>query len=341
MAGVLSFDGVNDNVKSTSLAAALAALSNANAATILFLVKAPAAGAAFHALGYLLSGSGAGTVQFGASIDANEDILMDLSSSRTVAGTFADSVYMFVITKPAGSPVTCRLHWKIDAAGAWTHVNFSGTQAFATTATMLELAAWQGGDFWATHQGIFAGWGVNMNDTQVEECDNSWQTSTLYNHSAGTPVSLIELNTTTPVDIGSGGASSLTVTGATVDAGQTLDGWNFNGTGGGSPQTIALGRASEVDTARALGVGRGVPLGRASETDTARALTVVSGNIVALGRASEVDTARPLAAVTTQLVPLGRASETDTARTLTASLAGSAVLLNLRRRVRSRVMGLP
>jgi hypothetical protein len=230
--GVLLFDGVNDTIKSTSLGSGLSNLSAGNAATLLWLIKAPAGDADSDGLAYLLSGAGAGTAQFGASIDNTEDIFMDLSSARTVLGTFQTNVYMLLISKPAGSPATCRLHWKQGAAGAWTHTNFSGTQAFTTAASMLEIGAWQGADIYGSgHQGLFAAWAANFSDANAEACDDNWRTSDLYNHAAGTPVSLIQLNTTTPTDIGSSGASSLTVNGTTLDAAETLDSWNFDGTG--------------------------------------------------------------------------------------------------------------
>jgi len=244
--GVLSFDSTDDRIKSTSLGSGLAARSNSNAATILFLIKAPPDDATFDAIGYLLSGTGNGTARFGVSITNDEDLVMDYGSSRNVVGTFATNVYMLLISKPAGSPVTCRLHWKAGSGGAWTHANFSGTETFATTATMLELGAWQAGDFYGPgHMGVFAAWAANFSDADAEACDNNWRTSDLYNHSAGIPVSLIELNTSTPTDIGSSPAASLAVTGTTLDAAQTLESWTFDGAGGTtlSPAGLSHSRA--------------------------------------------------------------------------------------------------
>lgn len=229
--GALLFDGVDDRIRSTSLGSGLANLSAGNVGTLLWLFKAPSADSDFDALGYLLSGTGAGTAQWGLSINASEVMQMDLPNSRTAGTGFATNVFMFLVSKPAGASVTCRAHYKTAAAGAWTHANFSGAENFATAATMLEIGAWQGADFFGSgHQGIFAAWAANFADADAEACDNNWRTSDLYNHSAGIPVSLIEMNTLTPVDIGSSPAASLAVTGTTVSA-ETLDSWTFDGTG--------------------------------------------------------------------------------------------------------------
>jgi len=83
----------------------------------------------------------------------------------------------------------------------------------------------------------------------------------------------------------------------------------------GFPQTVAIGQASETDTAGAVVAVAGlatIAVGLATETGTAQAITAAPGAVaVELGQASETDTAQPAAASVT--VTVGTASETDTA----------------------------
>jgi hypothetical protein len=326
--GALLFDETNDNVKSTSLSAALSNLTDGGALTMLWVTKLGAGDNTFEALGYLLSGTGSGTVQFGLSVNNTEDWLIDVGASQTVVGTFENAIYMVAITS-TGSGNTPRVHYKVGSAGAWTHANFGGTVTHATVATMLEIGMWQGSDPFGGHIGIFSAWEGAMSDTEIEACDNNWRTSDLYNHAFGTPKSLIELNTTTPTDL-AGGASSLTVSGATVSA-ETLDSWNFNGTGGGA-HTLSLGIVSETDSGLALTISKPIvkALGIVSEADTALALSMVNQALTAnLGIASEADSPLGLTILKPQTLVLGLAEEVDSGLTLTIASGGGSITIPL------------
>lgn len=93
-------------------------------------------------------------------------------------------------------------------------------------------------------------------------------------------------------------------------------------------QVVAIGLASEVDAARALTAVPGavtIAIGRATEADEARALTAVPGAVtLALGQVEELDEARALSVISAgggSTIAIGRASEVDEARTL--AVAGS------------------
>lgn len=80
-----------------------------------------------------------------------------------------------------------------------------------------------------------------------------------------------------------------------------------------SGTTVALGQASETDTANAIAwAPKARLLGRVTETDTAQAMT--RRKTVALAQATEADTASAFSRLKTRL--LGQTSETDTAQTL-------------------------
>jgi len=80
-----------------------------------------------------------------------------------------------------------------------------------------------------------------------------------------------------------------------------------------------VGRAAEVDAARALTASKAQAIGRAAEVDDARPLTASKAR--AIDRATETDAARTFG--TSKLLTLGRATETDAARSITPNLAGT------------------
>lgn len=82
---------------------------------------------------------------------------------------------------------------------------------------------------------------------------------------------------------------------------------------------VAIGLASETDTAQAISVLSPVTvaIGRATETDTAQTITVEAGDVFDIGQATETDTAGVITPVAVVTVAVGRATETDTASALT------------------------
>lgn len=99
-----------------------------------------------------------------------------------------------------------------------------------------------------------------------------------------------------------------------------------------SGQTVAIGQATETDTAQGFTVTTALAaaIGQASETDTAQALTPVTGGspqTVGIGQAAESDTAQALTAGATFAAAIGQAQETDEAQSMT-TLVGGATLIS-------------
>jgi len=239
--GVLEFDGVNDSLKWSTLAATLANVGD-GPWTLAVLLKRGGTGI-WGGVSYLLSGTGSGTAEAGMSFrgtaDPNE-LTTDVGGGGNSTSAFASttSPYLFVLSKATGT-VAPRLAWKLGSGGAWTHENFDGTLANQIAATMLEIGAWQGGDFFPGHMGVVTWWEGAMSDANKEALDNNWRTSDLWNSAHGQPAFLTQLNTSTPTDL-AGNASDLAVNGTTLDAGETLDSWNFDGTGAAVPTAKKL-----------------------------------------------------------------------------------------------------
>lgn len=259
--GVQKFDGTIDRVKWATLASPIANLPT-GAWTLAILTKRVATGA-YGGLSYLLSGAGDGVAEAGASFrggaapDVNK-LILDTGNSRLSVSTFTStSPYLIVISKAAGSAVP-RVGWKIGAAGAWTHENFSDTDGDQVAATMLEIGAWQNGDFNSAWIGAVAWWSGAMSDTNKEALDNNWRTSDWYNSAHGTPVFLCQLNVAAAslVDI-IGNASGLVAESGgnypTLDASETLENWTFDGNGSsGGGGTLSAAPAEALTTTEAV-----------------------------------------------------------------------------------------
>lgn len=228
--GCLLFDGVDDKLKWTTLASALANASD-GAWTMACLVKRVAMGE--HGIAYLESGGGtaaeAGLTFAGADNKAYIDI--DGGEIFPTAFTSTANPYLLVVSKGAGS-ATPRLAWKLGSGGAWTHENADAALADQITSNALEIGAWTGNDPISAWVGVVAFWEGAMSDANKEALDNNWRTSDLWTSAHGTPVFLAELNVAgaSVVDL-AGNATTLAATGTTLDAGETLNSWNFDGTG--------------------------------------------------------------------------------------------------------------
>lgn len=248
--GVLQFTASGSNrLKWTSLASALADVSD-GAWTTAAVVRFSAADSDFDGITYLLSSTGDGVVEAGISLNSTEELLVDVASQPDAGTALSGSTVYLVVAKKASGSVRPTYDWKQGSAGSWTHAAPGGgsTLPDQIDATMLEVGAWQNGDFFDGHIGLVGWWEGDMNNTQVEELGANWQTSDWWNHSFGQPAFLAEMNVAgaSVVDL-AGNASSLSVTGTSLDAAQTLDSWNFDGTGAADPVT--------TKTLAALGVG--------------------------------------------------------------------------------------
>ncbi|MGH7392422.1 MAG: hypothetical protein ACREM3_23645 [Candidatus Rokuibacteriota bacterium] len=240
-AGVLSFDGTDDRARWTTLATALADVSDGAWTMAILLKRVSGDVGTWSGLAYLLSGTGNGTAEVGVSFKGAapvDSLVIDNGSSSQSPSAFTStaSPYLFVVTKAAGTS-TPALYWKLGSAGAWSNESFNNAVADQIDATILEIGAFQAtSDPFGGWIGLVAFWEGAMSQANAEALDDNWRTSDWWNSAHGQPAFLAELNVacTSLVDL-AGNASSLSCTGTTLDSGETLDSWNFNGTGAGAP----------------------------------------------------------------------------------------------------------
>lgn len=206
----------------------------------MWVMKRATVGVAYRAPGYLLSGTGNGVAEAGVSLSTGNRLHPDIGPGEdTAAGnpTFASTAdtYVAVISKAAGTvaPIVSRY---VKSTVTWTHYTLTTTVADQIATTMIELGAWQNGDYFDGWIGVAAFWEGAMSQTNKEALVTNWRTSDVWTSAHGQPAFLSELNVAglSAVDL-AGNASSITVTGTSLDAAETLDSWNFDGTGATAP----------------------------------------------------------------------------------------------------------
>lgn len=229
--GVLLFDNTDDVVRFTTLAGPLASVGD-GAWTVAVLAKMNTTGD-WNAVAYLLSGGGA--TQAGFSYNASVTRLyVDVGSGSTF-GTFvpnATDTFIFAVSKATGT-VAPRLGVKnLTTGSAWAHEAGSLGIANAAASSSLEIGVWQGtSDPFGGWVGLCGWWEGDMSDGQKETLSTNKQTSDWWNHSFAVPKFLSQLNVSTPSDL-AGNATGLDISNLpTLDAGETLENWNFDGTG--------------------------------------------------------------------------------------------------------------
>ena len=238
--GVLRFDGA-DWVRFSTLASALNQTSN-GAYTAAVLLK-QAADSGLQAYTYLCS---AGSItEAGIGRGSTGLLISDISGIGTstsvldVAGTTETRIV--AMTKEAGSAApTYYMYtrgtttWSTPDAG---DLSLSEQSA----ATILEIGTWEGGgDLANAWIGLVAWWEGAMSQANIETLDDNWRTSDWWNNAHGNPTCLIEGNVAAAslVDI-AGNATGLSVTGTpTLDSGETLSSFNFDGTGTPAAQRV-------------------------------------------------------------------------------------------------------
>jgi hypothetical protein len=254
--GVLRYTKASStNLKWTTLASPLAniSLGGWTFATVWRPVWVDTTRNAYDALGYLLSGSGAGSTVAGCSIAPTEGYMIDVAGNAGATSTpaaTASAVYMSVITAAGGGGATTAYHY-VKSTNTWTTLNI-GNQANQLAATMLQIGSWQGSDFLDAWVGVSAFWSGSMSQANANALSTNWRTSDLWQSAHGTPVFLAEQNVAgaSVVDL-AGNASALTATGVTLDAAETLTSWNFNGAGTPAPKQVKRARMSNVAVQRA------------------------------------------------------------------------------------------
>lgn len=228
----------NGSFRWSTLASALSNVSG-GAFTMAGSFKRLANTTNFDGIAYLLSSTAPGVAEVGVSVEAavnGSHLLMDAglggSPPAAVTATSTTENYGFVISKAAGN-VTLRyaLYPKSNLA-AFTSGNHSVNVPDQTVATLLEVGSWQSTDWFNGWIAAFGVWAGAINGTNEAALWTNWRTSDFYNSAHGTPVCLIEFNTATPSDLIGNATSRASVgTAPTLDAGETVGSWNFDGTG--------------------------------------------------------------------------------------------------------------
>lgn len=241
--GALLFDGVNDQLKWTTLASALANASD-DGWSVAVLSKLSNL-ASFRGASYLHSGAGAGTATAGLGYSPSVSRpVTDVGSGIQydyVWDTLQSVPHFMCASRPSGAgAVECRLSVQLGEAGSVTH-HTSGTLANQAAAAQLQIGTWQDSDPWEGHIGVVAWWVGQMSDANKEALTTNWRTSDLWNSAHGRPVFLAELNVAgaSVVDI-AGNASNLAVVGTSLDSGETMDGWTFDGAGSAGVANISF-----------------------------------------------------------------------------------------------------
>jgi hypothetical protein len=232
----LNFSTTSDRKVFTPISSALANLPN-GAGTMIFLVKKTVIGAADF--GGLMLGASSDWYhvlwQFSGGALSDDDGQVGAASLAT-APNDTTNWYLFAVDWPASAALET-FHWRNQTTqSTWTHSN-SNANVGAPRAGPTTAAGWfhigSSGEGTAATKlmGIAAVWaGTRFANTDY----GSWtKTSDLWNHSLGHPTLLVELNTTTPVDLAAGSTYSSGNSSGTALTGADPDNWDFDGKGGG------------------------------------------------------------------------------------------------------------
>lgn len=234
----LLFDGVDDRLRWTTLAAALGNVSN-GPWTCAALVKRNTF-TTFDAVAYLNEYDGVEELtQAGCSILDTDVVGVDVGAllPKGTATIANNDVRIVCASKGAGSVAPRGGIKNLTAGSAWTHEAFSSALADQVAANRLEIAVWiSTGDPFDGWIGLVGFWEGAMSDAQKEELSTNARTSDWWSHSFGQPMFLAELNVAAAsvVDLAAN-ASATAHVGTTLDGAETLAGWNFNGIGGAAP----------------------------------------------------------------------------------------------------------
>ena len=226
--GSLRFDGVDDRLRWTSVSGPLA---TAGALTAAFLIRHNSL-SGFQGYGYLLNAAG-NAAQFGLSKHSNGNLVSDTANGSDAANVDPSNATTHIVALRKADGTVNPTFSRFTFGGSWAHETPADTLGDAGAIGALELGAWLASDIFNGWMGVAAFWARQLSQAEIESLDDNWATSDFWNVSGGNPDFLAELNVAgaSVTDL-AGNVSSLTATGTTLDSGQTLDSWNFDGTGG-------------------------------------------------------------------------------------------------------------
>ncbi len=243
----LRFDGVNDYIKINPITTALNNIPN-GATTIAVLMRVTAfavdydlvglrggdiSGGYYH--GLRLGGGGGGQNDYSDDNGLAFSVSTGPNALRP-AGTGGNNFGIVGWDWPASNGTT-RFHASgpIGSAESWGHDDAGGLngglQAGPGTSSGFFLIGNYDGAWFLGDIGLVGVWvGTRFTDANWTDLWVNKKTSDWWNHPAGQPNTLIELNTATPVDIGANPVGSITVSGPAL-TGADPTGWTFDGTG--------------------------------------------------------------------------------------------------------------
>lgn len=240
----LAFDGVDDRININPLSTSLNNIPN-GACTIAGLLRRNSSATDDDVFG-LRGGNMSGNYYHGLRCKqpSTSDYFDDTGlaavgfngSAAHPVGAGGNNFFILVFDWGTGD-ATERLHVSgaIGSAESWGHDNSDdingGLQTGPGTGTgYFHIGNYDGGP-WLGDFALVAIWaGTRFSDADAEALWINKATTDWWNHSAGQPDTLIELNTATPTDIGSDPASSITLSGPTL-TGADPTGWTFDGRG--------------------------------------------------------------------------------------------------------------
>lgn len=176
------------------------------------------------------------TPYMGISVDSSDNPNVDTGPGSHAFASNINSTsnpYLFVVSKTAGSAAPT-ISWKLGSGGAWTDDTCNAALGNGLTSEQLEIGAWLGEDLsmngWI---GVIGMWSGAMTLTNKKSLDDNWRTSDWWNSAHGTPVFLMQMNVATGslVDLAGNASNQTSATLPTLDAGETLNSWNFDGVG--------------------------------------------------------------------------------------------------------------
>lgn len=231
----------NGRIRWSTLATALANVSDGASTMAFGPFKRGVDDSNFHGLSYLLSSTGNGVTEFGLSLNGSDLLVLDADgfSASTLAITGTTENYFIVASKAAGAGAWIYSRY-VKSTTTWTHETV-GTRIDQVAATFLDIGCWENtSDLLNGWVGCVGYWEGAMTQANKEALVTNWRTSDLWTSAHGQPAFLTQLNTLTPTDL-AGNASGINVGASlTLDAGETLASWNFDGVGGAAP-TVKTG----------------------------------------------------------------------------------------------------
>lgn len=231
----LRFGAGTDLKVMTPISSALAGLPNGAGTMMVLMHKTATTGQDFVGLNNSTLTEWYHALHAGADVTApsDDDGLAAIQPSATVAFGTTDWWWL-AVDWPAGGASLERFHWRNHTTGGtWSNNNSAGNNGGNRTLTgtgWLRIGGFADEANGVMDCALVAVWaGTRLADANY----GTWtKTSDLYNHSAGKPTTLIEMNATTLVDIGlnpstysSGNSSGTTLTGANPPT------WTFDGQG--------------------------------------------------------------------------------------------------------------